>query len=151
MKEITLPATVESIAKVTELVESELATVSCPMKEQMQIDVAVDELFSNIAFYAYGDKIGDATVKVSTTDARSDGAFPSCADKSQSYKSSVEITFIDSGVPYNPLARKDPDTTLSAEERDVGGLGIFIVKKTMDDVSYKYEDGKNILTIKKSW
>lgn len=154
MKEITLPAAVESIAKVTELVDSELSAVSCPAKEQMQIDVAVDELFSNIAFYAYGDKTGDATVKVSTINARSDCAFFSCADnphKSQSYKSSVEITFIDSGMPYNPLARADPDTTLSAEERNIGGLGVFIVKKTMDDVSYKYEDGKNILTIKKSW
>ena len=62
---------------------------------------------------------------------------------------SVIITFVDHGVPYDPLAKADPDITLSANKRQIGGLGIYLVKKTMDDVSYKYEDGHNILTIKK--
>lgn len=134
MKEITLPATVANIAKVTEFVEAQLEEIDCSPKAQIQIDVAMDEIFGNIANYAYGDKTGEATVRI-------DSLTPS----------SVEITFIDSGVPYNPLEKPDPDTTLSAEERQIGGLGIFIVKKTMDDMIYKYEDGKNFLTIKKSW
>jgi anti-sigma regulatory factor (Ser/Thr protein kinase) len=61
----------------------------------------------------------------------------------------VTITFIDNGVPYDPLAKADPDTTLSAEERDIGGLGIYMVKKSMDDIIYEYKDGQNILKIKK--
>lgn len=134
MKEITLPATVANIAKVTEFVVAQLEEIDCSPKAQIQIDVAMDEIFGNIANYAYGDKTGEATVRI-------DSPTPS----------SVEITFIDSGVPYNPLEKPDPDTTLSAEERQIGGLGIFIVKKTMDDMIYKYEDGKNFLTIKKSW
>ena len=62
---------------------------------------------------------------------------------------SVVITFIDGGVPYDPLATEDPDTTLSAEERDIGGLGIFMVKKSMDEITYRYEGGKNVLSIRK--
>jgi anti-sigma regulatory factor (Ser/Thr protein kinase) len=61
----------------------------------------------------------------------------------------VDITFIDNGIPYDPLAKADPDVTLSAEERQIGGLGIFMVKKSMDDVKYEYLDGHNILTLKK--
>lgn len=134
MKEITLPATVSNIAKVTEFVVAQLEEINCPPKTQIQIDVAIDELFGNIANYAYGDATGEATVRVESPTS-----------------SSIEITFIDSGVAYNPLEKQDPDTTLSAEERQIGGLGIFIVKKTMDEMKYKYEDGKNILTIKKTW
>lgn len=134
MKEITLPATVSNIAKVTEFVVAQLEEINCPPKTQIQIDVAIDELFGNIANYAYGDATGEATVRVESP-----------------IPSSIEITFIDSGVAYNPLEKQDPDTTLSAEERQIGGLGIFIVKKTMDEMKYKYEDGKNILTIKKTW
>ena len=59
------------------------------------------------------------------------------------------ITFLDSGVPYDPLAKADPDVTLSAEERQIGGLGIFMVKKSMDSMEYKYQDGRNILVIRK--
>ena len=61
------------------------------------------------------------------------------------------ITFIDNGIPYDPLAKVDPDVTLSLEERDVGGLGIYLVKKTMDDILYEYKDGQNILRIKKKF
>lgn len=135
MKEITLAATVANIATVTDFIVEQLELVSCPPKAQVQIDVAIDEIFGNIANYAYGESgKGEATVCVD---------FPSA--------SSVDITFIDSGVPYNPLEKTDPDITLSAEERQIGGLGIFIVKKTMDDMIYEYRDGKNILTIKKTW
>ena len=104
------------------------------MKAQMQIDIAIDELFGNIAHYAYNPEVGDATVRVEVVED----------------PLAVIITFIDKGVPYDPLAKADPNVTLSAEEREIGGLGIFMVKKTMDDITYEYKDGQNILKIKKN-
>lgn len=133
MKELTVKATVENIDTVTDFVNEQLESLDCPMKAQMQIDVAIDELFSNIAYYAYNPEIGEATVRVEVTED----------------PLAVRISFIDNGIPYDPLAKDDPDITLSAEERDIGGLGIYMVKKTMDDISYEYKDGQNILTIKK--
>ncbi|WP_026527415.1 ATP-binding protein [Butyrivibrio sp. VCD2006] len=135
MKEITLEAKVDNLNNVMVFIDEELESAGCTMKAQMQIDVAVEELFVNIASYAYGDGTGNATIIADV-----DGA-----------ASKATITFIDEGVPYDPLAKDDPDVTLSAAERQIGGLGIFIVKKSMDDVIYKYEDGKNILTIVSSW
>ena len=134
MKEISIAATIENIEVVTDFVNEELEALDCPMKAQMQIDVAIDELFSNIAHYAYSPEVGDATVRVEVVED----------------PLSVIITFIDKGVPYDPLAKADPNVTLSAEEREIGGLGIFMVKKTMDEVTYEYKDGRNILTIRKS-
>ena len=134
MKELNIAATVENIETVTDFVNEQLEAYDCPMKAQMQIDIAIDELFGNIAHYAYNPEIGQATVRVEVVED----------------PLSVVITFIDNGVPYDPLAKADPDTTLSAEERDIGGLGIYMVKKSMDDIAYEYKDGQNILTIKKS-
>ena len=134
MKELTIAATVENIETVTDFVNRELEALDCPMKAQMQIDIAIDELFGNIAHYAYNPETGDATVRVEVIED----------------PMSVVITFIDKGVPYDPLAQEDPDTTLSLEERSIGGLGVFMVKKTMDDVTYEYKDGQNILKIKKN-
>ena len=134
-KRITVKATIENVQKVTDFVNEELESLGCSMKAQMQIDIAIDELFGNIANYAYGTGEGTATVEVH-------GRLEEPAQ--------VWITFKDQGVPYNPLAKDDPDVTLSVEERQIGGLGIFLVKKTMDDISYEYRDGKNILTIKKN-
>ena len=134
MKELTIAAKVENIEAVTDFVNEQLEALDCPMKAQMQIDIAVDELFGNIAHYAYNPVIGQATVRVEVTQD----------------PLAVVITFIDNGVPYDPLAKADPDTTLSAEEREIGGLGIYMVKKTMDDITYEYQDGKNILKIKKN-
>jgi len=133
MKELTVEATVENIETVTEFVNAELEKLGCPMKVQTQIDIAIDELFSNIAHYAYYPETGPATVRVEV-------------DRDPL---AVIVTFIDNGIPYDPLTTEDPDTNLSAEERPVGGLGVFLVKKTMDDVSYEYKDGRNILRIKK--
>ena len=133
MKELTIAATIENIDVVTEFVNEQLEALDCPMKAQMQIDIAIDELFGNIAHYAYCPETGDATVRVEVMDD----------------PLSVVITFIDQGVPYDPLSNAEPDTTLSAEERAIGGLGIFMVKKSMDEIAYRYEDGKNILSIKK--
>lgn len=134
MKELVVDATIESIPKVTAFIDEQLEQLECPVKTQMQVDIAIDELFSNIAFYAYNPEIGSATVRVEVTED----------------PLAVVITFIDKGVPYDPLAKADPDITLSAEERDIGGLGIYMVKKTMDDVSYEYKEGQNILRIKKN-
>ncbi len=133
MKEMTIAATVENIDAVTEFVDAQLEALDCPMKAQMQINIAIDELFGNIAHYAYNPDVGDATVRVEV----------------QEDPLSVIITFIDGGMPYDPLSSADPDTTLSAEERSFGGLGIFMVKKSMDEITYRYEDGKNILSIRK--
>ena len=134
MKEMTIAATIENIEVVTDFVNEQLEALDCPMKAQMQIDIAIDELFGNIAHYAYNPDVGDATVRVEVIEA----------------PLAVVITFIDKGVPYDPLAKDDPDITLSAEERAIGGLGIFMVKKTMDEITYEYKDGQNILAIKKS-
>ena len=133
MKELTIAATVENIETVTDFVNEQLEALDCPMKAQMQIDIAIDELFGNIAHYAYNPETGDATVRVEVLQN----------------PLSVVITFIDKGVPYDPLGNADPDTTLSAEERDFGGLGIYMVKKSMDEITYTYKDGQNILAIKK--
>ena len=131
MKELTLAAMVENTEKVTEFINGHLEENGCPARARMQIDVAIDELFSNIARYAYAPGSGTATVR---------------------YRFSPEtrmaqITFVDRGKAFDPLQKPDPDTKLSAEEREIGGMGIFLVKKTMDDVSYEYADGENRLTI----
>ena len=135
MKEITLDATDDNIEKVTEFVNEQLEECGCPMKIQMQIDIAIDELFGNIAHYAYHPEVGPATVRVEVL-------------KEQP---AVVITFLDNGVPYDPLKKEDPDVTLSAQERTAGGLGIFLVKKSMDDILYEYKDGQNILKIRKNF
>ncbi len=133
MKELTVDATVESIPVITEFVDEQLAKYNCPVKAQAQIDIAIDELFSNIVHYAYHPGTGPATVRVEVVEK----------------PLSVVITFIDQGVPYDPLAKADPDVTLSAEERAIGGLGIYIVKKNMNEITYEYKDGRNILKIRK--
>lgn len=133
MKELTIAATVENIELVTDFVNQQLEELACPMKAQMQINIAIDELFSNIAHYSYNPEIGQATVRVEVMEN----------------PLAVSITFIDNGVPYDPLSKEDPDLTLSAEERQIGGLGIYMVKKSMDEITYEYKDGQNILSIKK--
>ncbi len=134
MKELNIQATVENISTVTDFVNEQLEAVDCPIKAQIQIDIAIDELFGNIAHYAYNPDVGPATVRVEVKES----------------PLSVIITFIDNGVPYDPLSAKDPNITLSAEEREIGGLGIYMVKKTMDDITYEYKDGQNILRVKKN-
>ena len=133
MKELELEALTDNLPKVLSFVDEQLEAADCPMKIQMQIDIAVEEIFVNIAHYAYNPDVGTAKVRVEVM-----GNPPA-----------VDITFIDNGVPYDPLAKADPDVTLSAEKRQIGGLGIFMVKKTMDDVKYEYLDGHNVLTMKK--
>lgn len=134
MKELTIAATVENIGAVTDFVNEQLEALDCPMKAQMQIDIAIDELFGNIAHYAYNPQVGQATVRVEVIEE----------------PLGVTVTFIDNGKPYDPLKNDDPDITLSAEEREIGGLGIYMVKKSMDEITYEYKDGQNILKIKKN-
>ncbi len=133
MKELTVKAALESASRVTAFIDEALEALDCPLKAQTQIDVAVDELFSNIARYAYPNRDGEATVRFEfDADARA-----------------VRLTFIDAGLPFDPLKRPDPDVSLSAQDRQIGGLGIFLVKKTMDDLAYRREGGRNQLTITK--
>ncbi len=135
MNELTVDATPENIPVITAFVDELLEQYDCPMKAQAQIDIAIDELFGNIVRYAYHPEIGPATVQVEVTKE----------------PLAVVITFIDHGKPYDPLAKEDPDVTLSAEEREVGGLGIYIVKKSMSEITYEYKDGRNILKIRKDF
>ena len=134
MKELTIDATVDNIPVVTDFVNEQLEEHGCSIKSQMQIDIAIDELLGNIAHYAYEKNVGSATVRVELSEE----------------PLSVVITFIDNGVPYDPLKKADPDTALSVEEREIGGLGIYMVKKSMDGVEYEYKDGQNILKITKN-
>lgn len=133
MKEMTINATVDNIPQVTTFVDEQLEELGCPIKAQMQIDIAIDELFGNIAHYAYNPDVGPATVRVEVLRE----------------PLAVVITFIDNGVQYDPLAKDDPDITLPADKRELGGLGIYMVKKSMDEITYEYKDGQNILRIKK--
>lgn len=128
--EVNFPATDEALNSVNAFVESQLEAAGCTLKNQMKIMVALEELFVNIAHYAYGDEEGTVTLSID---------FPG---------KDVVLSLKDSGKPFDPLIKSDPDVTLSAEERDIGGLGIFMVKKSMDDVSYRYENGQNIITIR---
>ncbi len=133
-KELTIEARPENLDAVTAFIDERLDTANCAMKARMQIEVAVEELFVNIANYAYSPEVGNATIGV----------------KVQDDENYVTISFKDSGTPYDPLAKPDPDITLSADDRPIGGLGIYMVKKSMDDVKYEFKDGQNILTIKKN-
>lgn len=134
MAEQIFDATQEQLETVQRFVEQELEKYHCSSKVLYQLAVAVEEIFINIVHYAYNPKMGKATVRCCVS-----------GDPPQ-----VTIQFLDNGKPFNPLAKKDADITLSAEERDIGGLGILMVKKSMDAVDYVYENGTNVLTIKKS-
>ena len=134
MAQMTFPATLENIEAATDFLNGILESAGCPMRTQMKLAVALDELMSNVARYAYAPGTGDVTVSVEVLEEP---------------KRAV-ITLTDSGVPYDPLQKEDPDVTLSAEERGIGGLGIYIVKQSMDGMTYEYRDGQNVLTIVKN-
>ena len=131
MTQKVFPAKTDALSDVLGFVEQKLEEYSCPMRQQMAICVAIEEVFVNVAHYAYGDGEGDVTFNIGFDEE------------------SRNITFkmSDKGVPFDPLKKPDPDITLSAEERQIGGLGIFITKKTMDSVTYAYENGENVLTM----
>lgn len=134
LKELDIEAVEENLSEVMAFIDGQLEKADCSIKAQMQIDVAVEEIFVNICKYAYHPEKGRTLVRVEVTDE----------------PVTVKITFIDHGKPYDPLKKADPDVTLDADERPIGGLGIFLVKQTMDAVEYEYKDGSNILTLVKS-
>jgi anti-sigma regulatory factor (Ser/Thr protein kinase) len=119
------------LEQVIAFLDEHLEAMDCPMKAQMQLDVAVEEIYVNIAHYAYGEGTGDAVIRLEEQDA------------------DVIITFFDCGVPFNPLEWGDVDVEAKAESEQIGGLGIYMVKKSMDEVTYAYEDGQNVLTLRK--
>ena len=133
MEKITVDAVLENLQTVIDFATEKLEERDCSMKVIMQTELVIEEIFVNISNYAYHPEIGSATF---------------CMEFEEN-PSAVLMTFIDRGRPYNPLEAEAPDTTLAIEERDVGGLGIFLVKKNVDEISYEYTDGKNILHMKK--
>ena len=133
MEVITVPAESTALETVNTFIQEKLESITCPKRTRMQMMLAVEEIFVNISSYAYHPEVGQAEVGVDI-----DGDPPT-----------VTIRFLDQGRPFNPLEKQDADITLSAQEREIGGLGILLVKKIMDQVDYAYENGKNILIIKK--
>jgi len=142
VKHLTVPAKIEHLEEVLSFAESEMQSVDTDKKTQYSLNTVIEEIFVNIASYAYP----------------SDTSFTSNASLARLYEGEITISisvdtgmfiveFRDEGIPYNPLAKADPDITLSADEREIGGLGIIMVKKLMDDVRYEHRDGCNILTI----
>ena len=127
----TFPAKTSALPDILGFVEETLEGFECPIKTQMAVCVAIEEVFVNIAHYAYGGGDGDVTLGISFDEAAQ----------------TVTFRMADKGIPFDPLKKPDPDITLSAEDREIGGLGIFITKKTMDSVTYAYENGENILTM----
>jgi anti-sigma regulatory factor (Ser/Thr protein kinase) len=133
MKNLTVKASTDNLPAVLGFIDEALEAVGASMKMLFQIDLAVEELYVNIANYAYPADNGDVTIQFDYQEA----------------PPMIEISFIDQGNPFNPLNNADPDITLSAEERQIGGLGVMMVRKTMDAVEYRFEKNENILTIKK--
>ena len=136
MKKLEIEAKTENLDAVTEFIDGELETTGCDFDKQLQIELAVEEVFVNISHYAYSPEVGKAEIGVEIL--------------SEPERARIRIVFSDSGIPYDPLAKDDPDVTLAAEDREIGGLGIFMIKKSMDNVTYEYADGRNILTLEKN-
>lgn len=131
MEELRIDASMENVDRLISILDERLEAVDCPMKAQLQLDVAVEEVFGNICHYAYKQATGEALIRMNISDAL------------------AEITFIDWGQHFNPLEMEEPDVEEEALSESVGGLGIFMVRESMDDVTYEYIDGKNCLTIVK--
>ena len=131
MRELSIDAATDNLDVVLDFVNTALEEGGCPLKLQTKICVAVEELFVNIAHYAYKDEIGKATIRITVG-------------------GEVIIEFEDEGLPFNPLEKEDPDIKTSIRDREIGGMGIFMVKQIMDSVEYLRENDKNMLTIRKT-
>ncbi len=134
MAELNIKAELGKLDEVIDFVNAGLEANDCPMKIRIQIDVAVEEMFVNICHYAYTPDKGSALISF---------------EFDEQARNAV-ITFNDTGVPFDPTASPDPDINAPASERQIGGLGIYMVKKSMDKMLYRYENGHNILTIVKA-
>lgn len=131
MTERNFPAEIGCLDDVNDFLDQEFEQNGIPLKLAMQLKIAMEEIFVNIAHYGYPGKKGNVKINL---EIDNDG---------------VLLRFTDSGIPFDPLAKPDPDVTLPAEDRPIGGLGIFMVKKSMDRVDYEYKNSNNILTIYK--
>lgn len=129
---MTIDATIDNLQTVTEFITNSLEEKDCSLKIIMQMELVIEEIYVNVASYAYRPNIGKVTIVKEFVGSHA-----------------ITVTFIDSGYPYNPLEHEDPDVTAGIEDRDVGGLGIFLIKKNVDEISYERRDEQNILTIKK--
>ncbi len=132
-KSFTIEASDESMDEVTEFIHAELEKTECSDRTRMELEIAIEEIFVNISHYAYAPKQGNVEIR--------------CSISSDS--EAVVITFLDNGLHFDPLSYKEADTSRESLEKQEGGLGIYMVKKYVDDISYSYENGQNILTIKK--
>ncbi|HCA21453.1 MAG TPA: ATP-binding protein [Lachnospiraceae bacterium] len=135
VNELKIEAKKENFEKVLAFVDEALEKAGVPYEVQLSVEMAIEEIYLNIVYYAYAQKDGDATI---LTDINEKDRI-------------LTLTFIDEGPEYNPLLKEDPDTTMDIMDRPIGGLGILMVKKMMDDVAYCRENGENHLTIKKGW
>ncbi len=162
-KELNIDADVQKLEEVLGFVDEILEEQDCFPKVQLQLDIAVEEIYVNIANYAYPGGMGKADITVEIGDAKEllkdwrdpEATFFSAAGEASEAVDALEgpiiiLTFVDSGIPYDPLKKPDPDVTLSAEDRAIGGLGIFMVKKSMDLLQYKRMDEKNVFSLVKS-
>ena len=127
----TFPAKTEALSDVLGFVEQMLDSFECPIKIQVALCVAIEEVFVNVAHYAYGEGEGNMSLGIDFDEERR----------------AITFRMTDKGIPFDPLKKPDPDISLSADEREIGGLGIFITKKTMDSLTYTYENNENILTM----
>ena len=132
MRELVLESIDENLTEILKVLDEDLESAGCDIDTRYEIDIAVEEIFVNISDYAYGGGIGPVRIQIEIDEG-------------------VTVTFIDEGVEFDPLKREDPDITLPEKDRPVGGLGIYLVKKSMDEMTYLYDEGRNILTIKKKW
>ena len=132
-KELVIEAVVDNLDAVNSFVHQSIEQFNCSNRTLMQLDLIVEEIFVNIASYAYAPNTGSVKILL----------------KTETEPLSVSLTFIDAGIPYNPLEKSDPDINLSAEEREIGGLGIFLTKNLVNDINYQHVEGKNVLTFSK--
>jgi anti-sigma regulatory factor (Ser/Thr protein kinase) len=130
MADIIVKADINELTEVQSFIQKEIASAGATKSAINQVLLAAEEIFVNICNYAY-ENAGEAEISV------------------EKNETAVVVTFSDGGVPYNPLSAADPDITLPADKRKIGGLGIFMTRKLTDGVEYEHKDGKNILRIYK--
>ena len=133
-EELVIEAVIDNLDDVNLFVHKSIEQFEVSKRTLMQLDLIVEEIFVNVASYAYAPNTGSVKILIEVKEE----------------PLTVSLTFIDSGVPYNPLEKSDPDINLSADDRQIGGLGIFLTKNLVDDISYQFVDGQNILQLTKS-
>lgn len=137
-RQLKVNADLGRLDEVLSFLETNLEEAGCPLKLITQICISVEEIFVNIANYAYPQKGGECVLDFSLS-------------QPEKHRKELKLNITDSGAQFNPLEKEDPDITLSAEDRQIGGLGIWMVKQSMDRVEYQYTDLKNQLTLIKTW